>query len=44
MTRSDLMTSNGSLVAVAAAGWLLCLGSLIGAVRLFRSDFKETRP
>ncbi len=36
-----LMTSDRQLLAVAGAGWLVMLGSIVAAVRLFRSDTKE---
>lgn len=39
-----LMTSDRQLIAASAAGWLLMLGSIVAAVRLFRSDLKESRP
>ena len=39
-----LMTSNGGMSAVAAAGFLVLLGSIVGAIRLNRSDLKEYRP
>lgn len=38
-----LMTSERQLIAVSGAGWLVMLGSIVAAVRLFRSDTREAR-
>ena len=43
MTRRDLMTSERSLLAVAAFGWLTFIGACVAEFRMLRSDSKEAR-
>lgn len=43
MTRRDIMTSESTLIGLAAFGWLMFIAACVAEFRMLRADMKESR-